>query len=86
MLFEQFKNCEEMSLEFTYNIEKDGENKITYVLLADYNFHTSYDIFGNVVTFDITYKINCSRLIFFCIWRLQPPWSNNIIWLCIPTK
>ena len=31
---------------------------------ADHNFHTSYGIFGDVVTFDITYKINCYRLIF----------------------
>ena len=64
LLFQLFENRKEMTHGFTYNIERDAEKKITHIFWANGTFRSAYKIFGDVVTFDTTYKTNCYGLIF----------------------
>ena len=49
---------------FTYTIERDADKKITYVFWANGAFCSAYKVFGDVVTFDTTYRTNYCELIF----------------------
>ena len=64
MLFQLFENCKEMGNGFTYTIKRDADKKITHVFWANGSFRSAYKVFGDVVTFDTTYKTNCYELIF----------------------
>ncbi|RWR80203.1 protein FAR1-RELATED SEQUENCE 5-like protein [Cinnamomum micranthum f. kanehirae] len=64
LLFQLFENRKEMGSGFTYTIERDADKKITHVFWANGAFRSAYKVFGDVVTFDTTYKTNCCGLTF----------------------
>ena len=64
LLFQLFENRKEMGNGFTYTIKRDADKKITHVFWANGSFRSAYKVFGDVVTFDTTYKTNCYELIF----------------------
>lgn len=63
MLYEHFRDLKEINPAFIYNIEKDKEDTITRVFGEPYVLYV-ISHFGNVVTFDMTYKTNCYEIIF----------------------
>ena len=56
-----------MGYGFTYNIKQDAKKKIKYIFWANGangTFCSAYKFFGDVVTFNTTYKTNYQGLIF----------------------
>ena len=58
------KILKEMNPAFIFDIEKDGDDRITSVFCADPTFCRSYCQFGDLVSFEIAYETNCYQLIF----------------------
>ena len=64
LFYGHFNQMKEMNSDFTFTIENDSENQIKHVFWANHNFQQLYKEFGDVVTFDMTYKTNRYGLIF----------------------
>lgn len=62
--YEHFKKYKMGSSSFIFEIEKDEDDRITCAFWADELFVKLFSIFGDVVSFDTTYKTNCYNLFF----------------------
>ncbi|XXG63309.1 hypothetical protein AAC387_Pa05g1537 [Persea americana] len=64
MLYDYFKEMKEINPAFIFNIETDKKDRITHIFWANPTFRMSYNYFGDVVSFGMTYKTNRYGLIF----------------------
>ncbi|XP_058180136.1 protein FAR1-RELATED SEQUENCE 5-like [Rhododendron vialii] len=64
MLYEHFEMEQQKNPSFRFTFERDDKDRMTHYFWADATSRKSYQYFGDVVVFDITYYANKYSLIF----------------------
>jgi hypothetical protein len=58
------KDKQRLNPSFFFDYKLDGKNRLTHIFLADGTCRKNYSLFGDVVSFDSTYRSNRYNLVF----------------------
>ncbi|KAK1391361.1 hypothetical protein POM88_010417 [Heracleum sosnowskyi] len=84
MLIEKFKTKKETSDGgFFYEYETDSNGHLTRIFWADVQGRQSYDIFGDVISFDATYRTNKYGMVFVPFIGVDNHWKSITFAACL---
>ncbi|KAK1368998.1 hypothetical protein POM88_035090 [Heracleum sosnowskyi] len=84
MLIEKFKTKKETSDGvFFYEYETDSNGHLTRIFWADVQGRQSYDVFGDVISFDATYRTNKYGMVFVPFIGVDNHWKSITFAACL---